>query len=142
MTNSKSQLLPLILYGNKAVCLLMGRRRGKYPRRMGYNESNLITPPITTPFSRHGCTCSNVNIDLINCHWICNKCDELSGVVKRVDLDALSTTETRLTAYVSDHPILGDDTPAGYTFCIMQLVYETIFRQCLQHSNSKLSERN
>jgi len=36
--------------------------------------------------------------------------------VKKVDLDALVITETWLTGNVSDQTIVGDVTPAGYSF--------------------------
>ena len=36
----------------------------------------------------------NVNIGLINCQSICNKSDEISDVVKDVDLDAVFITVT------------------------------------------------
>jgi len=47
---------------------------------------------------------------------ICNKSDEISDVVKDMDLDVLVITGTWLTGNVSDQKTVGDVTPAGYPF--------------------------
>ena len=81
--------------------------------QIGSDASNLITVPIT-PYN--GTAVENVSISLINCQSICNKSDEISDVVNNMDLDALVITETWLTGNVSDQKIVGDVTPAGYSF--------------------------
>ncbi|KAK2138836.1 hypothetical protein LSH36_2340g00003, partial [Paralvinella palmiformis] len=91
----------------------MRPRSGKHPKQIGSDASNLITVPIT-PYN--GTAVQNVSIGLINCQSICNKSDEISDVVKDMDLDALVITETWLTGNVSDQKIVGDVTPAGYSF--------------------------
>ena len=67
-----------------------------------------------TPYN--GTAVQNVSIGLINCQSIFNKSDEISDVVKDMDLDALVITETWLTDNVSNQKIVGDVTPAGYSF--------------------------
>ena len=67
-----------------------------------------------TPYN--GTAVQNVSIGLINCQSICNKSDEISDVVKDMDLDALVITETSLTGNVSDQKIVGDVTPAEHLF--------------------------
>ena len=59
---------------------------------------------------------STGSITIYDCQSICNKSDEISDVVKDKDLDALVITETWLTGNVSDQKIVGDVTPAGYSF--------------------------
>jgi len=44
----------------------------------------------------------NVNIGPIHCQSICNKSDEISDVVKDVDVGAFVITETWLTGYGLD----------------------------------------
>jgi len=67
---------------------------------MGSDASNLITIMPITPYT--GTAVQNVSIGLINCQSICNKSDEISDVVKDMDLDALVITEIWLTGNVSD----------------------------------------
>jgi len=67
-----------------------------------------------TPYN--GTAAQNVSIGLINFQSICIKSDEISDVVKDMDLDALVITATWLTCNVSDQKIVGDATPAGYSF--------------------------
>ena len=113
MNYSRDQLLALRPYGGNTICLAMRPRSGKHPKQIGSDASNLITVPIT-PYN--GTAVQNVSICLINCQSICNKSDEISDVVKDMDLDALVITETWLTGNVSDQKIVGDVTPAGYSF--------------------------
>ena len=61
-----------------------------------------------TPYN--GTAVQNVNVDLINCQSICNKSDEISDVVKDMDLDALVIAKTWLTGNVSDQKIVGDSS--------------------------------
>jgi hypothetical protein len=88
----------------------MRPRSGKHPKQIG---SNFITVPLT---SYNGTAVQNVSIGLINCQSICNKSDEISDVIKDMDLDALVITETLLTGNASGHKIVGEVTPAGYSF--------------------------
>ena len=67
-----------------------------------------------TPYN--GTAVQNISIGLINCESICNKSDQISDVVKDMDLDVLVITETWMTGNVSDQKIVGDVTPAGYSF--------------------------
>ena len=67
-----------------------------------------------TPYN--GTVVQNVTIGLINCQWICNKSDEISDVVKDLDLDDIVITETWLTGTVSDQNIVGEVTSVGYSF--------------------------
>ena len=90
----------------------MRPRSGKHPKQIGSDTSNLITVPVT-PYN--GTDVQNC-IGLINCQSICNKYDEVSDVVKDMDLDAIVITETWLTGNVSEQKIVGDVTPAGYSF--------------------------
>ena len=53
---------------------------------------------------------------LINCQSTCNKFDEISDVVKHMDLDVVFITDTWLTGNVSDQRIVGDVNPARYPF--------------------------
>ena len=92
----------------------MRPRSGKHPKHMGSDASNLITIMPITPYT--GTAVQNVSIGLINSLSICNKSDEISDVVKDMDLDALVITEPWLTGNVSDQKIVGDVTPVGYSF--------------------------
>jgi len=87
-------------------------RSGKHPNQIGSDASNLITVPIT---SNNGTAVQNVSIGLINCQCISNKSDEISYVVKNMDIDTLVITETWLTGNVSDLKIVGDVTPFRYS---------------------------
>jgi len=58
---------------------------------MGPDASNLIIVPII-PYN--GTAIQNVSISPINCQSICNKSDEISDVVKDMDLDALVNKKT------------------------------------------------
>ena len=118
MNYGRDQLLTLRPYGGNTIRLAMRPRSGKHPKQIGSDASNLITVPIT-PYN--GTAVQNVSIGLINCQSICNKSDEISDVVKDMDLDALVITETWLTGNVSDQKIVGDVTPAGYIHSTMQL---------------------
>jgi len=59
----------------------------------------------------------NFSIGLINCQSVCNKSDEISDVVKDMDLDALVITEIWLTGNVLGQKIVGDHptTQLGFT---------------------------
>ena len=57
-----------------------------------------------------------MNIGLVNCQSVCNKCDDMADYVKDLDSDALVITEIWLTGNDSDHKIISDLTPEGYTF--------------------------
>ena len=113
MNYTRDQLLPLRPQGGNTICLAMHPRNGKHPKQIGSDASNLVTVPIT-PYN--GTAIQNVSIDLINCQSICNKTDDISDVVKDMDLDVLVITETWLTGNVSDQKIVGDVTPTGYSF--------------------------
>jgi len=52
------------------------------------------------------------------------KSDEISDVVKDMDFDALVITETWLTGNVSNQKIVGDVTPAGYSFHHAALIHK------------------
>ena len=91
----------------------MRPRCRKHPKQIQYDAGNLITLPITPYYET---PLQNVNIGLIHFQSICNKSDEISDVVKDMDLDALVITETWLTGNVSDQNIVGDVTPARYSF--------------------------
>jgi len=114
MNYTIDQLLVFRPYGGNTICLAMRPRSGKHPKQIGSDASNLITVPIT-PYN-NGTAVQNVSIGLINCQSICNKCDELSDVIKDVDLDAFVITDIWLTDNVSDQKIVGDATPPGYSF--------------------------
>jgi hypothetical protein len=86
-------------------------RSGKHPNQIGSDASNLITAPITP---NNGTAVQNLSIGLINCQCISNKSDEISYVVQDMDIDIV--TETWLTGNVSDLNIVGDVTPARYSF--------------------------
>ena len=90
----------------------------KHPKQIGSDASNLITVPIT-PYN--GTAVQNASTALINCQSICNKFDEISDVIKDMDLDALVITETGLTGNVSDQKIVGDDRLQLDVHSIMQL---------------------
>ena len=51
---------------------------------MRYDTSNLVTMSIT-PYN--GTDVQNFNIGPLNCQPICNKSDEISDVIKDMDLD-------------------------------------------------------
>jgi len=88
--------------GGNSICLAMRPRSRKHPKQIGSDASNLITLPIT-PYN--GTAVQNVSIALM-----------LFDVIKDMDLDALVITKTWLTGNVSDHKIVGDVIPAGYSF--------------------------
>jgi len=100
-------------HSSNTICLPMRPRSGKHPKQIGSDASNLITVPIT---SNNGTAVQNVSIGLINCQLICNQSDEISDVVKDMDLDALVITKTWLTGNYSDQNIVGGVTPVGYSF--------------------------
>ena len=102
----------LLAYGGNTICLAMRPRSGKHPKQIGSDASNLITVPITP----YGTAVQNVSIGLINCQSICNKFDEISDVVKDMDLVAFVITGTWLTGNVSHQKIVGDVIPDGYSF--------------------------
>ena len=83
-------MLALRPYGGNTTCLAMRPRSGKHPKQNGSDACNLITVPIT-PYN--GTAVQNVSIGPINCQSICNKFDEISDVVKDMDLDPLVITE-------------------------------------------------
>ena len=59
---------------------------------------------------------NNVRFDLINSNLICTKYDEVSLIIKYMDLGALDILETCLTDTISDEEIPGDVALAGYSF--------------------------
>ena len=71
--------------------------------------SDLITL-LKTPYNRTAV--QNVSIGIINRRSSCNKSDEISDVVKDMDLDAQFTW---LAGNVSDQEIVGQVTPTGYS---------------------------
>ena len=77
--------------GGKTICLVMRTRSGKHPKPMRSGASNLNNVPITPS---NGTAVENESIDLINCQSICNKSDEISDIVKEMDLDVLVIIET------------------------------------------------
>jgi len=89
MNYTKDELLALRPYGAITICLSMRPRIIKHLNLMGSDVSNLITVPIT-PYN--GKAVQNVSIGYIKCQPICNKSDEISDVVKDMDLDALVIT--------------------------------------------------
>ena len=113
MNYTKDQLVALHPYSSNTICLAMRTRSGKHPKQIGCNATNLINVPITPC---NGTAVQNVSIGIINCRSIFNKSDETSDVVKNKDLDALAIAKTWLTGNVSDQRIVGDVTPAGYSF--------------------------
>jgi len=80
---------------------------------MGSGAINLITMPIT-PYN--GTAVQHVSIDPINYQSICNTSNEISSIVKNMDLHAPINTETCLTGNVSDQNIFDELTAAGYSF--------------------------
>ena len=54
-----------------------------------------------------------MNIGLVNCQSVCNKCYDMADYVKDLALVALVITETWLTGNDSDHNIIGDLTREG-----------------------------
>jgi len=100
----------------------MRPRRGKHPKQIGFHASNLITVPITR---YNGTAVQNASIGLINCQSICNKADEISDVIKDMDLDVLVITETWLIGNVSGQKIVSDVTPAGYSFRHAALIHNS-----------------
>jgi len=102
MNYAKDQLFALRPHGSNCICLLHL-----------FIAIKLITVLIT-PYN--GTAVQNVRIFLKNCQSSCNKSDEISDVIKDMDLDALVITETWLTGNVSDQKIVGDVTPVGYSF--------------------------
>ena len=107
-------MLALRPYSGNTICLAMPPRSRKQHRgQIGSDASNLITVPIT-PYN--GTAVQNVSIGLIHCQSICNKSDEISDVVKDMDLAALDITDSWLTGNVSDQKGVHDVTPAGFSF--------------------------
>ena len=68
--------------------------------QIGSNPRNVITVPITISNSTT-IYVDNGNIVIINCQFICNKCDYVSDVAKDMLLDVLVITETCLIGNVS-----------------------------------------
>ena len=90
MNYSRDQLLALRpYYGGNTIRLAMRSRSGKHSKQIGFDASNLITVPIT-PYN--GTAVQNVSIGIISCQSICNKSDEISDVVKDIDIDAFVIT--------------------------------------------------
>ena len=104
MNYTRDHLLALRHYGGNTICLSMPPRSGKHSKQIGSDASNLITVPITP---NNGTAVQNVSIGLINCQCISTKSDEISYVVKDMDIDALVITETWLTSNVSNQKIAG-----------------------------------
>ena len=110
MNYTEGQLLVLRPYRGNSISLAMHTSKETHPKQMGCDPSYLINVPLTPYY----CTSvENVRIGLINCESMCNKSDEISDVVKDMDI---VITETWLTGNVSDQKIVGDVTPAGYSF--------------------------
>jgi len=87
-------LLALRLHGGNTICLAMRPRSGKHPKQIGSYAGNLIPVSITL---YNGTAVQNIIIGLINGQSICNKSDEISDVIKDMDIDTLVITETWLT---------------------------------------------
>jgi len=75
----------------------MHQRSGKHQKQIRSDASNLITVTITL---YNGTYKQHVSIGLINCQSVCNKSDEISDVIKNIDLDVLIITEIWLTSNV------------------------------------------
>ena len=88
-------MLVLRPHVGNTICLAMRPRSGKHPKQMESDASNLITLPIS-PYN--GTAVQNISIG----QSIWNKSDEISDIVKDMNLDALVITETWLTGNVSD----------------------------------------
>ncbi|KAK2148286.1 hypothetical protein LSH36_505g01065 [Paralvinella palmiformis] len=81
--------------------------------------SKVVCPLISNPThlkSMVGCINVILSASTLAVNSIYNKSDEISDVVKDMDLDALVITKTCLTGNVSDQKIVGEVTPAGYSF--------------------------
>ena len=91
----------------------MRPRSEKHQKQIVSDASNLITVPVTT---YNATAVRNVSIGLNNYQSICNKSDEISDVIKDMDFDVFFITYTWLTGNASDQKIVGDVTPAGYSF--------------------------
>ena len=89
MDYTRDRILALRPYCGNTICLAMRPRSGKHSKQIGSDASIVITVPITPD---NGTAVQNVSISLINCQSICNKSDEISDVVKDMDLDALVIT--------------------------------------------------
>ena len=82
----------------------------------------------------NGTAVQNVSIGLINCQSICNKSDEISDLIKDMDLDALVIRDTWLSGNVSDQKIVSNVTPAGYSFHHAAWIHkqlQTCFKSCI-----------
>jgi hypothetical protein len=80
---AKDQLLALRPCGVNNIRLAMRTRSGKHSKQVGSNASTLIVVPYNDTAVR------NVSVGLINCQSICIKSDEISDVVKDMDLDTI-----------------------------------------------------
>ena len=78
-------------HSGNAICLAMRPRGGNYSKPMWSKASNVLTGPITPS---NDTLIQNLSIRLIYCQSICNKSDEISDVVKDMDLDAVVITKT------------------------------------------------
>ncbi len=79
---------------------------------MESNANDLVTLPII-PTTNIGTHQKPLNIGLINCQSIVNKCDDIVDVVR---VWTLIITETSLTGKNSDQKIIGDIKTEGYKF--------------------------
>ena len=91
MNYNKARLLALRPHGANDIWLVMRPHSGRHPKPIEFDTNNFNTVPIT---SYNAASIRNVSIDLINCQSICNKSDEISHLVRDMDLDALVITET------------------------------------------------
>ena len=55
-------------------------------------------------------------VNFVNCQPIVNTCDDIVDIVRDIDFDTFVITEIWLRGKDSDQNIIGDVTPAGYTF--------------------------
>ena len=77
---------------------------------MRSNAHSLVTLPII-PSTNIGTHQRPLNIDLINCQSIVNKCDDILGIFRDVDFVALIINMQGFSP-----EIIGDVTSEGYTF--------------------------
>ena len=100
-------MFTLRTHGDSVICLVVRPRGGTHPKQMESYASNLIAVPITR---YNGAAVQNVS--MINGQWTSNKSDEISDVIKDMNLDA----ETSLTGNDSDQKHFAEVTTAGYSF--------------------------
>ena len=101
----------MFMHDNKNNVPIYSNNRSKQD---GANPDNLITVPVS--LLRTCQITTSINVGLVNCQSICNKCNEIVDCIQDMDFDVLVLTETWLTGTESDQRISGDLTPEGYVF--------------------------